>query len=257
MAAPPYDFHIDLGVSPEQLSLPELADLLRPIDAIVNHTVTPSDPERDERVSCSLVRINKHSTHLLLKTDQPDRATKSMRVASAAINDNRLGELPPASRDGVARLSSWSCRRGASVKLFDDSKGGPLAVITPQKTLDLPSRIVGITSLYGQVFRAGGKRPNVKLLVRDGEPPVTCYGDVPVIQTLAARLYQVVGLSGTANWNTTTWKVESFLIHRVLDYQQVPLVQAFSELAQAAPTAWAGVEDVDAEIRKLRAEDDA
>jgi hypothetical protein len=257
MAAPPFDFHVDLGVPPEQLPTSELTDLLRAIDAIVNNTVPGADPERDDRVNCCLVRINKQSTHLQLKASQPERAVKSMQVASNAINENRLGDLPPVSRDGVARLWNWSCKRGAAVKLFDTPKGGPIAVISPKKNLDLPTRMVGLTTLYGQVFRAGGKRPNVKLLVREGDPVVTCFGDLQIIKALAARLYQVVGLSGTAVWNTTSWKVESFTILRVLDYEQASLQQAFAELAQAAPTAWAEVTDVSAEVRRLRSEDEA
>jgi hypothetical protein len=118
----------------------------------------------------------------------------------------------------------------------------------PEAEPPLPT-VTGSTTLYGRCATAGGTRsPKVKLQLLEGGT-VEAKATREQAKQLGERLYDVVGVRGIATWDTRTWTIERFEVQEVLDYEPVPVRQAFLELREAIGDVY----DTDASIEALRA----
>jgi hypothetical protein len=120
-----------------------------------------------------------------------------------------------------------------------------------QPRLVEPSVIEGETTLFGEVERVGGAEPKVALRLPDGSS-VYCEVTKEQARELGKRLYQPVCVVGTATWRLPTYIIEAFRLHKVTDYEDTPPSVAISELARVLAPHWADVDDVVAEVERLR-----
>jgi len=101
------------------------------------------------------------------------------------------------------------------------------------------------------VVRVGGKEPKVEIETIDGLT-LFCDASLEITTKLGSKLYQTVGLTGTAQWDYSLINIESFKISGVTDYERVSLRQAFNELANLTRGYYAEIKDVDNYISELR-----
>ena len=100
-------------------------------------------------------------------------------------------------------------------------------------------------------MRVGGKEPKVEIETIDGLT-LFCDATVEITTQLGSKLYQTVGLTGTAQWDLTLTDIENFKISGVTEYEKVPLRQAFDELANIARGYYEDIKDVDRYISGVR-----
>ncbi|MBI2869520.1 MAG: hypothetical protein HYX96_06825, partial [Chloroflexi bacterium] len=81
---------------------------------------------------------------------------------------------------------------------------------------------------------------------------ISCNAEVEIVKILAQKLYSKVGVSGNAQWEPKTLMIRQFTINNVLPYAEVPLDEAFRELAAIAGRYYADIDNVDEYIKHLR-----
>lgn len=239
------------NLKPESLPLGELAEVLTSLqDALLGLLSDDGKP-----VVVSLVAIKNHSTGLLCRATSPEAATAYDRLAKA-VATGKVDSLPQRSQRGLTKLQTFSAKRGKVLQFRSRQPRAraPLAILAPETNLfgSRATRFSGQTDLYGKVEKVGGLEPRVVLRLADGHS-VNCEADIPTAVQLAQALYKWVGVSGKATWDTTDAQaMTAFRIERILPYQDVPPTEAIARLAKLIGPYWSDVEDVEAEVRKLR-----
>lgn len=244
------------GVLPETIPARELAEMLVALEtAIVGAMGLTPDEQLAEPPVVSLVGIRRGSTSLqLLKSPRVLRAYTRL---ATAVAERDVGSLPPRAREGTRLLARVVERRGIEVQFRDPlQRRRVIGVIRPDTDLFAASTapLKGETTLYGKVERVGGATPRLRLQIEDGRT-ISCDISRALAKELGKRLYEWVGVAGTAEWNPVDLTVESFRVERVLAFQDPHPTEAFERLSEELAGAWDDVDDVVAEVTRLRHED--
>ncbi len=92
------------------------------------------------------------------------------------------------------------------------------------------SLIMGATQIYGTIMSVGGITDiKITMKIMDAETLVFAVSKEKA-QELGKRLYQFVGLSGTAKWDLETDQIKEFEMDELLAYEETPVSEAFSYL---------------------------
>ncbi len=129
----------------------------------------------------------------------------------------------------------------------------PLATINVDSNISIPDDffITGETTLYGRVLRSGGVDPTVAISTGRGKI-LYCPVSQEIAQRLGKGLYLEIGLKGIAKWLKEDYSIISFTINDVFDLDRNSIAESISELSTLIGKYWRGVDDVNAEISKLR-----
>ena len=69
---------------------------------------------------------------------------------------------------------------------------------------------------------------------------------------MAKRLYETIGVRGTARWATRDMSLDEFRIEELTAYRPTSLTQAMDSLGEVAGKYYEEIEDVDAFVADLR-----
>jgi hypothetical protein len=75
-------------------------------------------------------------------------------------------------------------------------------------------------------------------------------------QELGRRIYQWVGLTGTARWSIADYSLQEFSVDRITEYEDLSLANAMSELGRVIGRYFDDVEDVETYVAEIRGESD-
>ncbi len=122
-----------------------------------------------------------------------------------------------------------------------------------QETDKPPQLLRGETTLYGHLLCIGGTKPFFVLRLDNGVN-FPCECTIEFVKNLARsnKLYEVIGVSGTAQWQPETLELVKFRAEELLPYEDTSIVAAFDELRQASNGAFDGIDDVEAFVRSIR-----
>jgi hypothetical protein len=95
----------------------------------------------------------------------------------------------------------------------------------------------GNTTIYGELFDAGGDSPNIHVRIND-QYNIIISASRETVKELANRLYEVVGLKGYAKWDIKTSKIEEFELHNIIDYKPGNVKEAFRKLREISSGYW-------------------
>jgi hypothetical protein len=253
----PVVFEVNLsgeGIFPESIRASELADILKSIEKAVTAVATQADSSLDStNFIIGLVQIEKGSARLAFSSSQPSIAKSSFNEVTNAVSQKKVYRLPQAAVEEVERMADFSKRKGCVIELRPDIQQAPTTFIQPDTDLGLQETptFSSDSVVFGKLERIGGKKPMARIRISEHDA-LSCSISLDLAKTLATRLYENVGLTGRATWNTETWSLIAFNIHGITPYEGGPIKEAFRELAEAAGDAWADVEDVKTYIRSLR-----
>lgn len=242
-------------LTPEATSLSDLAKLLNDADKALRALVETVELVEESDLVVGLVDIVRGSNVLRFGSPQVERAQTMWRVLTDAVAEDKAHTLPEPTKAFVESMVAVARKRNTAVELADAPLVAPRVVIDPLKdlTLRVPT-VVGETDIYGVVSRIGGADPKIRITLDEGYP-ISCSTTHQLARQLGSRLYERVGLRGTAIWNTSDWSIQSFRVTEILEYQDTPLREAIAELATASgPSAWADETDIEQAIAKLRQE---
>ena len=69
---------------------------------------------------------------------------------------------------------------------------------------------------------------------------------------MAKRLYDVIGVRGTAKWNTTEFRPVEFTVEHLSEYRQASILEAMESLREVAGKYYEEIEDINAFVAELR-----
>lgn len=244
------------GIYPESLRASELADILKSVEKTITSVAYQKDPSLNlDEFIVGLVQIEKGSAKLAFASSQSVLAKSSFEDVTEAVSKGKVYTLPNEAIEEVGKMADFSKKKGCVIEFRPELGKEPTAFIEPDIDLGLqkiPS-YSGDTVIFGKLERIGGATPKARLRISDHEV-VSCSLSHDLAKTLAFKLYEYVGLSGKATWNSATWSLVSFNVQSITDYEDGSIKGAFQELADAAGDAWTDVSDVTAYIRSLREE---
>ncbi|MGI9952322.1 hypothetical protein V3F56_08160 [Moorellaceae bacterium AZ2] len=251
----PVAFELSLqgeGVYPETTPLSELVEFLSAIEKAIK-ALTEAEGTDKEELIVGLVEVKRSSTILRFTSNRPSEVRQAWGTIVGALATKNLEQLPSQAKKLIETSVSYAKKRKASVG-FITVPGQPPAVCIDPNT-EFPThetKVRGETVLYGLVTRVGGKEPKVGLSLDNGTFLV-CETSRQLAKQLGSRLYEWVGLSGIAEWDTRDWSITAFEARELIEYTAVPITDAIASLARAAgPEAWADVVDIVKEINEFR-----
>lgn len=255
----PTVFEISLsgeGIYPESMRASELADILISIEKTITSVAHLKDPSLNlDQFIVGLVQIEKSTVSLAFASSQPSVAKSSFEEVSEAVSEGKIYKLPNEAIEEIEKMAKFSKKKGCVIAFRPDLDQEPTAFIEPDIDLGLQKMPTysGETVIFGKLERIGGATPKARLRISPHET-VSCSISFDLAKTLASKLYEHVGLSGKATWNSETRSIISFNVQSITNYEGGPIKGAFQELADAAGDAWSDVQDVTAYIRSLREE---
>jgi hypothetical protein len=240
------DNHLSLA----DVSAKEVAQLITSITDIIE----AANPTADgEPFGVSLSSVSEQSIYTGLNLTE--RCRVGTAVLMAAISTGDFSSVPPLAHKKLVAFSRQligqgriATLRGAGVPDVEISATKPIPEVKPKL-------VKHQTTLYAKVVGAGGIRTHRATLVLSN-PTRTLEVDVEspdLVKQLAARMYEVVGVRGTAWTDLRTETLESFKVEGLTRYRggDADPIAALNKIAADFPEAWAGV-DVSSVISELR-----
>lgn len=234
----------------------ELANLITAIeDAVVSLAQNNAPNNKREELGLALTGVQDKSLGLLLDTLQPTAIRPSFLVLAKAVASQIFSALPIPTLDGLRAIQSFVKRRDCVAEFrIGDFTTEPIAVITAETRIQGVPRLTGTTTLYGRVTRVGGDEPKARIELSSGEK-VSCAVTVDMAKELGRRLYDRVGLTGTAVWNAETWGIDGFTVTQIEGYIDRSPATVVKELRDRFGHYFDEIEDADTFVRSLRDDD--
>jgi hypothetical protein len=241
------------GMSPGKLRSNEIAEVIESIEDMIASLVVRNNPTLNkEDIVIGLQNIRKGSIGLIFCPNLRELTLPATRQITTAIQDNEFGSLPHNILESLKKLAAFARRNNCQAEfLTKNGKLESLAVVTPETKIPNIYPLSGETTLYGEVIRVGGAEPRILLRTFEGQL-VYCNTTKKLATIVASRLYTKVGLLGIAQWNSETFEIENFEAKALIDYDEVPLSEAFNELSDLIGDSMDQIEDVDRFVHEIR-----
>lgn len=130
-------------------------------------------------------------------------------------------------------------------------KASPTNPISLYTVLSRPPALIGETTIYAKVIRVGGQKPKVEVETVNGDT-LFCEASIDITTKLGTRLYQIVGLVGTAIWDSELNNIEQFSIKDVTEYANTSIKEAMNELSRLTKEYYSNIDDVEEYISEIR-----
>ena len=249
-----FEIRLDgMGISPATVKIKDLTDIISSFEEIMIHLIKREHPDIDtDEIVIGLSEVLDGSAKFRFQSFLPSiLATFITFTHAIANNDYKYVPLEP-----IRKMFECSKKLKCNIEFRKsvDSKE-PLAKITPDTKITAPEDqfIEGQTTIYGVIERVGGKDPTVMVTLLNGQT-VYCKVDAEFAKKIASRLYNCVGLIGTARWDLESYKIESFKILDITNYEYTPISGSISELSAMIGKYWSNEQDVVKAISELRGE---
>lgn len=250
-----------VDVRPETVRANDLAQFLSHLDGAI--TETAKDQEigiafKSDVALVSLVRIENGSGNGLIMAIE-NRISPAVQAMTEAVAGRSFSGIPSAAQGHLHEIYRHAERKRWSYE-FLPVNGFQVAhaVISHEYPIPPPSAMVstGITTLWGNLNRVGGRVPKASVRLRDGE---LLHINITenMAQELGPLLYKDIGIEGEATWRLSDWKILDFKPSGITDYRphETTLSQTFRELREASGGRWDDVNAVEY-VRKQRYEDE-
>jgi len=202
-----------------------------------------------------LTGVRDTSLALEFASNRPDIVTPAFQRLAAGVRARSCEDFPSRSLGGLEVLASFSKRRKCKAQFWSGAVNAtePLAVMDEDfgDAIPVRPRVRGETVIYGKVERVGGVEPKVRLRLADGDG-LSCRLSEALARQLGGRLYEEVGLKGTATWDAGDYALLYFHADELTRYEPAGVKVGFAELKAVAGPHYANVEDVVSYVRELR-----
>lgn len=243
-------------ITPESIRIGEIAVILDAIENILLAVVAEDHKGLTKEIlTIGLHNVTSGSLGLQFTSRLPEVVTPAFEQVAKSIHMGTAADLPVESLNHFEKILSFVKRRQALADfVIVNGKSKTLATLTSDFELPKPIYLTGQTTIFGQIVRVGGVEPKVEVKTIS-EQTLYCPFEIELASQLGARLYQLVGLNGTARWNAQNYEIEDFRVTGISEYQSSSLVDAFQSLSEIASEYYEDIEDVIGYIAELRGED--
>ncbi len=245
--------------SPDLVPVSQLAEVMKSVDGMLRSLIASRHPGvSEDAVVVGLVKVTRRSVGLAFSSNFEEAAGAAAVEISRAVKKRDLSPLPVTTAAKLCDVISFAEKRGWETHLTARAAGKLMtATIFPDTKFKVttPTVILGETTLYGEIERAGGTTPIVSLRLSNDDR-ISCQVTRELACEFGQRLYRFVGVVGSARWSSPEFKLEAFTPYRITEYEDTPPSQAVSELAAVLRPYWTGTEDVLGEVKRLRQGED-
>lgn len=235
------------NVSPSTVKPSEIAKLIIDFEKALLSTISASHPEiNTDALLFSFVEVDDKS--LDLKFIPLIGAAKDVVIAAylsiaVSIKDNNFKKLSVNTIIALKDITKFSKKYKCSGYLNHNYVNVATFTHDTEINLEKASVITGETTIYGKVIDVGGENPNVHFKINND---YTVIIDVKeeIAKQLAPKLFEEVGLKGTAKWDAISYQVTEFKIIDIIEYEPKTLKKTFNDLRNSLGKYWDGVDDV-------------
>jgi len=238
------------NVRPETVALKDLFEILEALEgailAVAGTVPTGTTPP------LALITVKDGSDELGLALDE--RLVPAWSRISECRKHNTLHELPKEACKNLYKISAVTANNKWSVDVTSKSKLNvvPFHVSHLSPIEEIPQKTVsGQSTIYGRCVTVGGRKPKVWLEVTESNSPLAIRITESMAREISGRLYELVGLEGSATWNSVDLSLVSFRATRLVKYKPLPIPEAFKALADSHGEVWEGI-DVEKYVHNIR-----
>lgn len=225
------------GINLDKVKPSEVCDIINNLQAALLSTIKNDYPEIDiENVLFSLDSIKNESLGINLKALKEkllpqvrDVVVNSFILIAVCIGKNDLSNLNRDTVQHIKKIAAFSKEYQCNGQFNYNNE--TIATITPTselKEIKIPL-IKSIANIYGEIIDVGN---NVHVRLDEGYTVIVTT-DKDTSKKLAPRLWDYVGLRGEARWDIETFKIDTFKLTEILDYNPGSISAAFSSLRES------------------------
>lgn len=242
---------------PHNIPISELGEFLKNFEGLFSLVAAKLYPDLNSKdFNLCLTGITAGSTSLAICSDHPNEAKVIADTTVQAITSKDLSALPFKAVERIEYFKEFASKRNCLVEIYPmDPESKVIARISPTDTYNVTKYTIrSETTLYGIVYRVGGKKqPTVWIGLDDGSYlPIKV--DIETAKKLAAYLYQRIGFTGVVEYDSEDYSIFSFKNFELTGYRESRISEAFQAIAGINGDAWKGV-DVVSTISDWREED--
>ncbi len=241
------------GMSPGNVRSKEIAEVIESVEDMIASMVIRDHPEiRKETIVIGLKSIREGSIGLEFSPNLIELTLPATRIITKSITKDDFSMLPSGVVNSLRKLSSFTRRYKCNASFFiQNGKPEELATITPETKIPDIYPLSGETTIYGEITRVGGAEPKIQFKTLDNQI-IYCSTNKAIAKKAGSKLYTKVELQGRAEWNSETLKIENFQVMDISSYEEIPLSEAFEELAGLIGDSFDKIKDVDNFVSEIR-----
>lgn len=231
------------GITPSTLSSSKLGELISSYESALQHLIERDYKSIDiKEVFISLVDIQKGSANLAF-VPSVDQVFLAAQTVNQKIIDKKFQDLPFGTVESLHKIWAFT-KQNNCIAILNGQPDLPKAQISPEVEISIDESFYysGETVIYGKLVRVGGALPKIRIQTEDGQ---TFSIEVREGQAkrLATKLYEVVGLRGTAKWRKDNFAIESFSFIELMPFNEQPITQSIEELKKIIGESWSNIQD--------------
>lgn len=240
-------------IKPIQVKAGEIANIITAIESMVESQIYQRNPGlKKEPLILSFTDIRSDSIDLQFHSPYFKDTIAVFQKVGQAINDNNYSGLPEITYKAIDTIAGFTRKHHSRVEfIHQNSKRNVIATIPPDTVLSRPPALIGETTIYAKVIRVGGQKPKVEVETVNGDT-LFCEASIDITTKLGTRLYQIVGLVGTAIWDSELNNIEQFSIKDVTEYANTSIKEAMNELSRLTKEYYSNIDDVEEYISEIR-----
>lgn len=241
------------GMSPGKVRSKEIAEVIDSVEEMIASMVIHDHPElKKESIIIGLKSIRPGSIGLEFSPNLIELTLPATRRITKSITENDFGALPSNAINSLRKLSAFTRRYKCNAEFFTQNGSlEALAIITPETKIPDIYPLSGETTIYGEITRVGGAEPKIQFKTLDNKI-IYCSTSREIAKKAGVKLYTKVGLYGLAEWNSESFEIENFNVIDISDYEEVPLSEAFDELANLIGDSFDSIKDVGVFVSEIR-----
>ncbi|MDE0610587.1 MAG: hypothetical protein OXH77_11855 [Anaerolineaceae bacterium] len=243
------------GFALVNVRIKEISNLLVAVEEIVSSIVERDHPklETSKQGALGLTSVRAGSLHAGFASHF-EEVVQAWHEVSRSIERQDYTDLPAKATDKLGSIEKFNRKHNTDTEFWlDNGSRKHLATVTTDAGLPQSHFIFGTTTFYGRLLRIGGKkRPTAYIELAEDET-LKCYvKTTDLASKMAKRLYDVIGVRGTAKWNIADNVPEHFTVEQLMEYRQTSLLKAMQSLREVAGEHYKEIEDVNAFVAELR-----
>lgn len=239
------------GIDPKSLTIKELAKLMTSLEDTILAIVQEQNPSiKKEDINLSLVDVVDTSAFYKSLPSLAEVMVGAYLTITTAIHNKEFNKLSPQSISSFQPIVDFTNQRQCKAQLR--LGGDLLATVEPDSREEespleeVANRFIyGKTTLYAVVQRVGGAKPKAMLQIPQSETLLYIDTTAAEAKKLAARLYDTVALTGTATYESESFKIVNFKIEEILEFEEVSINEAFNEVREVLGKYWDDIDDID------------
>ena len=207
--------NVDRTLRPSGVRIKELLRIGELIEAAVVEA-TGRELDQDGGPLVTLAGVKDGSLKIALAVAAV--ATPTATAILGAVVTADYSRVPPNAQDELAQLSNYLIAREWSAKLSGLTDKPVVIDAANPVPVSKRVRVAERRTIYGECIQSGGVNPQAKLRLLSNRRLLSVSGSEQLVQQLGTRLYDVVGVAGTAVIDAATREVLSFQADAMTPY---------------------------------------